>query len=508
MADYGLDEKLQEAFDFLSLINQSAYKNIYLLSNEVLSKNPFASSFLDKFLKEESPNRLNIFAIFYRLLTYYAKSFVCFLIYLSFFAVFYLSKLRYAVRPASKELLLIDTYFLMNKIEKAGVYDDLYFIGLKDVLEKLGKNYAYLPVFYATRNPVRLFKAFRILKKNKMPTLTEYQLLSLSDLFRILYFILRYPIDLLVFSWNIKEDTYRGKLLKTELIDSLKFVTFLKFSRYLQGRKIASLPYKNVKVISWFENQAIDKNLYRGLREVGGNVKIYGSQPFVYAKSFLNVLPDENEARFGIVPDKITVSGTYFIPKNTSLNFVVGPSFRYKKIFTTEIDRKIQKNIVVLMPYFVDDVENILGLLNKPSLINRSFTIKTHPSMPVQRFNKLLPAGVEVTEMDTYELFKTAKIMISSESGSLVEAASLGIPVISIKSNKRLNHNPLPIYGKGIIWDEVGNVEELNATITKFEDILSDEDKCIRMGAIAQEYKRMFFCDPTDENIIGAYDLA
>mgnify|MGYP001568335834 CR=1 FL=1 len=508
MASLELDGKLKEAFDFLSLVNQKAYNSIYLLSNHILSKNPSANNFLNRFLSREKACTQNIFTVISKLLIYYLKSFVHFVIYMLFFAAFRLAGLRYSINPSLKEFILIDTFFLIDRIQKNNKFEDTYFMGLKEVLDNLGKHYAYLPVFYTTENPLRLFKIFNILKRNRVPVLTEYQLLSGMDLIKIFYFILVYPFKVLMCAKNIKEDSYLSGLLRSELAGSLRCVVFLNFSRYLQGRKIAVLPYKNIKVISWFENQTIDKNLYKGLREGRGKVKIYGSQPFVYSKSMLNVLPDENEARFGIVPDKIIVSGTYFIPRNTSLNFVVGPSFRYKKIFTTEIDARKQKDILVMMPYFVEDIENILKLLDKADLRSRFFMIKAHPSTSVKRVRKLLPVNAEVTGGDVYDLFKTAKITISSESGSMVESACLGIPVISIKNNRGLNHNPLPSYGKGVVWDEVENAEGLNDMIAKFEDTLNNENKYLKIKTIAQEYKRMFFCEPTDENIIKAYDLA
>lgn len=508
MAYLELDGKLKEAFDFLSAVNQKAYKSIYLLSNLILSKNPSANNFLNKFLKGEKARTQNIFTVVSSLLAYYFKSFVYFVIYMLFSAAFRLSGLGYSMNPSSKEFILIDTFFLIDRIQKNNNFEDSYFIGLKEVLDNLGKHYAYLPVFYSTKNPLRLFKIFKILKRDKEPVLTEYQLLSGMDLLKIFYFILVYPFKVLMLVKNIKEDANLSGLLRSELVSSLRCVSFFNFSRYLQGRKIAGLPYESIKVISWFENQTIDKNLYKGLREGRGKIKIYGSQPFVYSKSILNVLPDENEARFGIVPDKIIVSGTYFIPKNTSLNFVVGPSFRYKKIFTTEIDARKQKDILVMMPYFAEDIENILKLLNKADLRSRFFMIKAHPSMPMKRFRKLLPVNAEVTGGDVYDMFKTAKITISSESGSMVESACLGIPVISIKNIRSLNHNPLPSYGKGVIWDEVENAEGLNDMIAKFEDTLNNENKYLKIKTIAQEYKRIFFCEPTNENIIKAYDLA
>jgi len=42
MEDNDLENKPKKA-DVLSSVNEEAYKDIYLLSNQVLSKNPFAS---------------------------------------------------------------------------------------------------------------------------------------------------------------------------------------------------------------------------------------------------------------------------------------------------------------------------------------------------------------------------------------------------------------------------------------------------------------------------------
>ena len=69
-----------------------------------------------------------------------------------------------------------DTFFLIDKIEKENVYNDPYFVGLKDILDKLEKQYVYLPVFCYTKNPLRLLKTFKILAKQNTPVLTEYQL--------------------------------------------------------------------------------------------------------------------------------------------------------------------------------------------------------------------------------------------------------------------------------------------------------------------------------------------
>ena len=116
MADYGLEGRIRKAFEFLSSINQTAYKNIYLLSNEVLSKNPLTNNFLSRFLQEEAPQPINRLYVFSKFLHYYFKSIVHFTLYLLNFIVFYVSRLRYAINYTHKEFILIDKK--TNTLEK------------------------------------------------------------------------------------------------------------------------------------------------------------------------------------------------------------------------------------------------------------------------------------------------------------------------------------------------------------------------------------------------------
>jgi hypothetical protein len=505
LTDYGLNGEFKKVFDFLSSVNQMAYKNVYLLSNEVLSKNPFTNNFIIRFLKRENPEPPDSLKVFLRLLTYYLKSFIYFGIYLLFFTVFHISRLKYAVNPFLKELIVIDTFFLMDEIEKNGNYKDPYFVGLKEILEKLGKHYAYLPVFYMTKNPARLFKTFRLLKKNKIPVLTEYQLLSAGDLFRLFYFILKYPIDVLIFAQNLKEDTHEAKLLKAELTDNLRLTTFLKFSRYLQGMRIAELGYEKIKLISWYENQTVHKNLYKGLRASGTRAKIYGAQLFLYGRDILNIHADENENVFGVVPDKIIVNGDYFMPKKSRFNYSVGPSLRYKRLFTTMVDEIGKKNILVILPYFTDVARDILKLIRAADISSKDIVIKNHPAAMVEKYKDILFSEWKIIDEDIYKLFSSAALVIGSASGTLIEAISCGIPVIAVKKDESFACDILPDYGKGLIWDEAINVDDLNYQIKSFKELLKNKPQEIKK--IANDYKSMFFCEPTEDNIIRAFEL-
>lgn len=500
-----IEDKLKKIYDIISSLNKEAYKDIFLLSNQVLSKNPLTNNLLNRYLASECLKKHSFCIIIIKLLRYYKYSLKEFILYIVRFIEYSFTPLNFHLSPCNKELILIDTYFITNKIYAAGGYADPYFPGLEDVLKKKNKHYAYLPVFYSSDKTVSFSNILRILKENRIPVFSEYQLLSNFDLLYILYFIFVYPYHVIKLIKIICSDTYEKKLLKYELIDTLEQVTFCSFSRYIQGKKIATLPYGNIKVISWYENQAIHKNLYKGLRISQDKVKIYGAQLFVYFKNILHLIPDENEEQFGIIPDKIITNNSKFIPAKSRLNYAVGPSLRYFKIFETTVKKENRKNILVLLPYMIKDVQNILQIILDTKINSQDIFIKAHPATSIDKFQPLFPKNITVVNEDIYKLFENTKIVIGAASGTLLEAATLGIPVILIRNINTLDCNPLPEYGKGLIWEEVISAEELNYQIYKFENVLNNNYE--KIYNIANIYKKKFFHKPSENNIIDAFDL-
>jgi hypothetical protein len=499
------NDKLRKAYDTISVLSREAYTDIYLLSNEVLSKNPLTNHFLEYFLSDVQPGVQSGIAIAYKLLRYYVYSLVYFLIYLIEGIIWQVLGSRYKPTKSHEELVAIDTFFLVNNIVTSGKYSEMYLRGLDDVLDELGKHYVYLPVFYGGNN-IRAFGAvLRVLRENQVPVLTEYQLLTCRDWFHLIAFILVYPWRVLKFAQKLNADDRSAGLVRYEMIDTLDQATFKNFSRYLQGKRIAELPYNKIKVISWYENQVIDKNLYKGLRANKNKVTIYGAQLFLIHQHILNVFPDENEKIFGIIPDHIIVNGPYFIPRNSKLNYTIGPSLRYTKIFKQSMNHKKGENILVLLPYSANETEDILRLISGLENMKNKILIKAHPANSIERYKNLLPQGCKVVSEDIYSLFEVSKVVVGSASGSLVEAASMGIPVISVMDRRAWDTNYLPDYGRGIIWGEVSSVEELKRQINIFSNINDNESK--KMNDIVKTYRNMFFCEPTKGKIIEAFNL-
>jgi hypothetical protein len=498
-------EHLKIAYKILSDINKKAYKDIFLLSNQVLSKNPSTNNFLNNFIFHKKVKNHSAIMLIFKLLKYYVKSIVHFVVYVANVLIFIVKGPKYYFPQNFDNLIIINIFLLIDKIKQSKRFVDTYLPGLEDLLKKMNKQYVYLPVFDHYTMSITYGNILKILKKKRVPILCEYQLLSFTDLFYILYFIVVYPFHVMRCARALSKDKYEMNLVKYELLSTLDQVTFYNFSRYLQGKRISRLPYKKIKVISWFENQTGDKNFYKGLRANPDKVIIYGAQLFLYAKTDLNIIVDDDEEQFGIIPDRIIVNGSFFIPEKSKLNYIVGPSLRYKKVFDTKINRKMQRDFLVLLPYAQQEEENIFRVLYDVNFGENNIIIKTHPANKHIRCRQYICSNYKIIDSDLYDLFKNTKIAVGATSGSLLEAASVGIPVIVIKTPDSLDYDILPEYGKGLIWEKAADAGSLQRAIQTIEQRLNKEIDAI--NRISKDYREMFFLEPNESNIIRVFDL-
>ena len=71
------------------------------------------------------------------------------------------------------------------------------------------------------------------LKNSNLPIVYEYDLLKFVDYFKILFFIFRYPIKIILFSVFAPKKNKDDRLLHFALSESLANVTFHKHISYL-----------------------------------------------------------------------------------------------------------------------------------------------------------------------------------------------------------------------------------------------------------------------------------
>jgi hypothetical protein len=498
-------KELKRLYHFFYDINKKAYKKIWLLPNQVLSKSLDWGDSLNKYLFNKH-GKLSFFRLLFYMVYSYLRNFYALFCYILKKISFDLSGSKFQQFDNLYErTVFIDTYFLINQILKNNNFSDNYFPGLSGALQKKKKQFVYTPKFFGPDNPFKFYKALKILKNAGVPVMTEFQGFKWVDFIKLIVFILFYPICILKTAFSIKEDSFEAVTVKNALCESLRSNGVIGYSRYLFGCRLAYQFPGPLKCISWYENQAMDKCFYKGLRTINRKVFIYGAQLLIKPSGLLNLIPDGKEEHFGVLPDVILTNGAYFIPDNTSLNYRVGPSLRYQNVFKKQVSFNSNGDILILLPYFLREIDRILRIASTIELPdNRKFMIKFHPTTNTALFNHY-GKYFKFTEKNLYELFCETSLVIGAETGSLVEAVTQGIPAIHLEKTGEFSYNPLPEIGKGIVWDiakDKNDVERLIHVLT--DNVKNDEDSVLKF---AMEYRQKLFNKADEESIIDAFDL-
>jgi hypothetical protein len=264
------------------------------------------------------------------------------------------------------------------------------------------------------------------------------------------------------------------------------------------GKNLAHLK-KISKIISWGELQAIERGFNFAVRSTNSSIQIISCQLYLSTEAELNIKIDDIDICRQSAPHISLVNGQKYLKEQKGIEYRLGPSLRYSPIFW--FSPQITRNkVLVLGAYLEKETNNVLEYCkNIPNI-----TFKKHPAS--DQAHLIFPTSqIEITNNNLYDLFKSTKIVIGTATGSLLEAVSCGISCIVIASQDNLTSNPLIEYGKGEIWDiafSKDDVVTLYNTLLRFRN-----ENSLRIQEIASWYKDNFFIEPTEANIINAFDL-
>jgi hypothetical protein len=416
----------------------------------------------------------------------------------------------YTAGNVDEPLVIIHTYIHPESISETGVFSDRYFPHLYEFLDKHGKKIAVLPTYHGFRyNYFTLF--FRINRSNTKFIIPE-QYLKISDLFHAfghpIYQIFkkyRAPsfrsID---YSESIKEDSLNDKFE-----DSLEAILFYRLTERLKNDGIHP-----ERCIDWYENQAKSRALVAGFKKFFPTVPVIGAQIFLHYPNFLSLSPTISEIEASIVPDRLLETSPYqckqakmFVP---ALNCKPCAALRYAHLFekredlVSDTQTPVKKNTILLLASF--DMEETLELLTQIHSILEKLSsdvciqIKFHPDMDSETIVRQYGADkwserISIFSGNISEAFYHTSLVISKSSGSIVEAAAQGIPVIFLGNQTKLNFNPLSgIYLPSI--SECYTTEELEISIKKYLAFsLEDKDRCRKYG---EHLRDLFFTEIND----------
>ncbi|MCL1939235.1 MAG: hypothetical protein FWG04_01055 [Desulfovibrionaceae bacterium] len=502
-----------ELFAAFARITAKAFQDDRLLSCPTLSKAPNYGRVLERWLGNE-PAEARGGRFFCRIALRYLIANSGHLVFLLLSAVF--ARILRWKRPAflqeGSRLALIDSFALLPEIARQGVYTERYLPGLAEEAAAQGYAVVRFHRLYGSRNPVLLWRACRVLAGD----LLEAHLFTLSDWLRLVRHCLVYPFSLyrLIrslagFGHGTPEAAIREALLDSAgqcvLIGEARRIAAYRLGLLLAGQS------GSVRIFSWYENQTLNKALQRGLAQAesttGKHVPVTGAQLFLWPASLLNNHPDDGEAALGLAPDTVLVNGPYFLPEASRQAYAVGPSLRYGHLFAgIPSENKTGAPLLVLLSYHPEETRRVLALALPLALAKKGpgVVYRFHPATRPEDFADKLPPHPVLSSGPLMDALLSAGAVLGAGSGSLAEAAALGIPVLSATGEPDTPHeglNYLPDYGRGVLWERVAEPGEVPGALALLAAASGERQEQARV------LRDMLFCEPTPESIRQAFAL-
>jgi len=493
------EKKLLKYSHYLDEINKKAYKNVYLLSNPTLSKNPYTKTrFLQNLLEEKKEYNSFIKAS----ILFYVKNI---LLFGTFFVLFVYAKATAKKKQKSfqnNELVFIDSFYGESELGNGTFKYDEYFAKLYEYMNKKGIEYLIAPKLYGFKNPLKYIKFLRIVEKSSQNVHVDISMLSLSDVFSIIAFILHYPLHVWKLRNSVKEESTIDTLFREDLAYSLSGTDFYPFVRYLYAKQLGKMYASHeIKVISWCEYQVNEKNFFKGLRETHNDVHIYATQFLFKFPSYVALYIPESDKALSIAPDTILVTGKYYVPEQSVYKYKVGPAFRYEKLYSTPyVLHPENTNIVVMLPYVQEDAFHVIELLKtSKQFVGMSIDFKIHPDFAGEKENYEKNLAPTWKIIDIYPDLEQYGFVISSGSGSVMELACVGMSVLMIASKGAFTTNPMPREGQDENWSLIATTKELEESYKKL--ILIRKEKPEQFKNNVHFYRENFLSEVSDEKI-------
>tara|TARA_Y100001960_G_C14762541_1_gene874925 strand:+ start:521 stop:2026 length:1506 start_codon:yes stop_codon:yes gene_type:complete len=496
------DPKIENLYEHLSKISKEAYKDPFLISNIIISKEESKGRLLENYLAEENPPKIALLFIFKKLLLYVIKNLVLWAFSIITAILHSISRQKFSIKNEN-ELVLVDTYFIISNILETADFKDIFFPNLTEYLTKRKKIFAYTPRWFGSKQPFDLFRIFRIIKEKQIPVLTQHQILTSTDYLQALKFLFLYPFSVFRFMKKL-ESSYKDKLVRYALWEVLDGAVMENYLRFLFGQRLSSLAKGKIKCISWYENVSSEKNFYLGLRKQPKKIEIIGAQLFAKPHTLMNMFPDEKEIPFKVVPDKILVNGGGYLFNLDPVHVDTGPSFRYKYLFDPEVISSKREFVLVIMPYWDHVTSHILEVIKKVNW-TAPIIIKFHPTTNWNKFKTRIPENSTVTSKELPLLLPKISLAVGHSTGALIEAAIFGIPSINIQHPEKFSHEYMPDIGKGILWDHAKDANEVEVLIEKFQLALKENPSSLKEEG--EKMRSFCFSEPTDELIKSAFGL-
>jgi surface carbohydrate biosynthesis protein (TIGR04326 family) len=224
----------------------------------------------------------------------------------------------------------------------------------------------------------------------------------------------------------------------------------------IKGISKKKIPIRTI--IITHENNNWEKTLIHASHRFLPSTTIIGYQHSTVFINYLVYHLSTDEQKNGLLPDYIITNGKYpynFLSKHgyPLKNLVIGGALRYisytKSLPILSHLIKHNNRILITLPIIPDESAEILekvfeAVKGNPEL---EILVKLHPFLSQASLEKILPAEltkkIQYINGSLYDILPTVNVLVYSTTSTCIEALSFGIPVLKIKSERRVDMDPL-----------------------------------------------------------------
>lgn len=474
--------------------------NELLITFNVIERNPHGNiifeSICSQNYKKKSKPLFFLFPV--RVILYFIKSYAWFIWFIKnkiFFIILFDKKKSNDVYQSN---IIMNHHFVSDILKN----DDLIDKSFDKILTHSNENllcYHYPNIIWDIGYTFNIKKLINIFKKSNKNIITDYNFISGIDIIKLFYFLNLAPLLIIRMLWNVR-NLSNSIVVSDAIIHSLNPSILMNYIRFINGKKLGKKINLASRIFSWYENQILEKCFFFGVNHnLKRSIKTFGCQPFVFPLTQVNIIPTQTEIDCKLTPDILLSSGEIYreIYKNELENIIIGkiPSTRTDYVFNP-IRNPTERNLIyILFSYYEVFSREILTLTKEIfSGNNHSILYKFHPDWSNQErliFQEEIPSNWRVFDNSIEECLQSASLIITTESGTSVEAVAMGVSVIIIGSNSYYTSNPLDSTGKGVIWDIAYNSKDFN---TAYNNLLSNRVyKVEELNSISNYYLNNYF---------------
>jgi hypothetical protein len=350
----------------------------------------------------------------------------------------------------SSEVIVLHT-FLHDSCFSGGKFHDRYFPYLHDFLAAKGYKVLVHPVISELR--VNYLPLYRRLRQSSTRFVIAEDYLRARDYLAVLSYSWR--------AWRRRLAAPRFRnfdlvdILKEEQARQCDASSLGAVLMYRLVLRLGEAGLRPQRIIAWYENQVGDKALIAGARRAFPGARIIGAQMFIYFSNILNLIPSRSEADAKLVPHLLLCTSEYHcrVARSWAPDLPCFPAaaLRYAHLYGMSSPAHIpagNQTVQVVLPFDLGESVELLEVLLKALRQmdeEISISIKCHPDYvpgdlvrafgrrrwPGQLF-RLFPGTLE-------EALDAARVVVSANTGAIVEALAKGIPVIILKRQTALD---------------------------------------------------------------------